>query len=858
MEIQDIDLKELIERETGEHFNRQGYVRCPFHNEKTPSLSVKFFPDANKEKFKCFGCDEVGDAIDFIMKLRNLNYVEAREYLGLTVEKSIYEIQTEKVKSYIEWQIEKCDFRKGQKLLGLFEFVNEKNEVVYYKAKLLKPDEKKDLSYYHVEDDKVINKRGTDELIYNYHSVLEGIEDKKIVIICEGEKDANKLSSVLKKDKYVATSIKGCKDLSILEGAKIYVCSDTGEAGEKYKWHIYNELFACAKAFKFINLPGIKNLGDNKDVTDWLDAGHDKFDLLKAFGRSLDLKSEYELQQNKDGIYKTAYKGKGEEAEKYKKYIANFRLLEATRINFVDDNKEGIKLVFKSSTGETITREGPSTVFDDLRSFKNFLGTIDLNFKGKVEELGDFKEWVNNYFALEVEEIHEGAGFIQKDEKLIFITNDGTIDNGNVLKNIKADAKDNIDVIGIAPIEKEELKEIRKHIFKFATPEKTISIIGTVINNLAVYQNQKMKEKLHHLLIVGESGSGKSTITENVIIPILNYPRKAKEAIGSGKPFSIIKGLSTGNYTKIYEEFKPSKMDRYTISKISDILRNLYDRDTISRGNKSLRVDYYQLIRPVIIVGEESYPNQEKALIERSCIVYLGKREREEKHTEAMKWITENEEILSKFGRSLIDIVLSLSLDQYREMRNAAESNIKGLKDRPLCTAVNICCGIEIFNILLKQNNIAPINNYYNHIITNIKSEILQGGEEAHSVVEGMLTLYNDLIEDGRAYEYEKVVRCRGDGVFIKTTEMLNQINEYINRVGNNDITSLGVRDFRKQAAKSGYLEGTSNKVIKIDNKPVKFDTYSKELLKKLNVNSIVPPDYIDVTSMDDNVIPFK
>lgn len=89
MELQDVDLKTLIEKETGQHFNKQGYIKCPFHNEKTPSLSVKFFPDRNKEKFRCWGCDKQGDAIDFIMEFKGIDYIKAREYLGLSVKKAL-------------------------------------------------------------------------------------------------------------------------------------------------------------------------------------------------------------------------------------------------------------------------------------------------------------------------------------------------------------------------------------------------------------------------------------------------------------------------------------------------------------------------------------------------------------------------------------------------------------------------------------------------------------------------------------------------------------------------------------------------------------------------------------------------
>lgn len=46
---------------------------CPFHSEKTPSFYI--YPDENK--FHCFGCGVHGDAIDFIMKLKGLSFVEA-------------------------------------------------------------------------------------------------------------------------------------------------------------------------------------------------------------------------------------------------------------------------------------------------------------------------------------------------------------------------------------------------------------------------------------------------------------------------------------------------------------------------------------------------------------------------------------------------------------------------------------------------------------------------------------------------------------------------------------------------------------------------------------------------------------
>ena len=51
---------------------------CPFHGEKTPSFSVS----TDKQIFHCFGCSEGGGAISFIMKIENLSYVEAINYLA--------------------------------------------------------------------------------------------------------------------------------------------------------------------------------------------------------------------------------------------------------------------------------------------------------------------------------------------------------------------------------------------------------------------------------------------------------------------------------------------------------------------------------------------------------------------------------------------------------------------------------------------------------------------------------------------------------------------------------------------------------------------------------------------------------
>lgn len=51
---------------------------CPFHNEKTPSFTV--YPAT--QSFYCFGCGAGGDAITFIKKIENLDYLDAVKTLA--------------------------------------------------------------------------------------------------------------------------------------------------------------------------------------------------------------------------------------------------------------------------------------------------------------------------------------------------------------------------------------------------------------------------------------------------------------------------------------------------------------------------------------------------------------------------------------------------------------------------------------------------------------------------------------------------------------------------------------------------------------------------------------------------------
>jgi len=74
------DILTIISREVTLRKQGRNYAGlCPFHHEKKPSFSVS----PEKQAFYCFGCGEHGDVIDFIQKLRGVDFRGALSILGI-------------------------------------------------------------------------------------------------------------------------------------------------------------------------------------------------------------------------------------------------------------------------------------------------------------------------------------------------------------------------------------------------------------------------------------------------------------------------------------------------------------------------------------------------------------------------------------------------------------------------------------------------------------------------------------------------------------------------------------------------------------------------------------------------------
>ena len=269
----------------GIHLNKSNMAKCPFHNEKTASLSIK--EEGNKAIYHCFGCNAHGDIIDFIREKEGLEPLQAvkKAYEILNIP---LQIQPSKLDNFINFISKKDNYN------NCYTYKDENNNPLYMKVKYVKDGKKSFItkgidetksSYKYIKDFNTVPK-----VVYNLSGVKKAIENNNNVYFVEGEKDADNLIKL----GFTATTVYSKKWFESytkqLTGSKIVFIGDTGEAGEQFKQFIWDNVKNIVKAFKVVNLPGLEQLGNNKDVTDWLEAGHTKEELIEAIKDGWDWK----------------------------------------------------------------------------------------------------------------------------------------------------------------------------------------------------------------------------------------------------------------------------------------------------------------------------------------------------------------------------------------------------------------------------------------------------------------------------------------------------------------------------------------------------------------------------------------
>lgn len=76
-----ISLEQVFKHFNIEYPNGVGHIKCPFpaHNATGQTPSFKFYDESNS--FFCWGCHKGGDAINFVMGMRGVDFLTAAQYL---------------------------------------------------------------------------------------------------------------------------------------------------------------------------------------------------------------------------------------------------------------------------------------------------------------------------------------------------------------------------------------------------------------------------------------------------------------------------------------------------------------------------------------------------------------------------------------------------------------------------------------------------------------------------------------------------------------------------------------------------------------------------------------------------------
>lgn len=223
-------------------------ARCPAHRDKVESLSIEVADD--KILAHCHAGCEFDDIV---------------EAVGLT--KKDFNLTNDNFTIEGKSKIEKT-----------YDYENEKGDLIFQVVRKTgknfrqrQPDGNGGWNW---------NLKGVDKILYNLPNVIQAIKDDKKIYLVEGEKDADNLIDLGLTATTKAGGAKGWKNsyTGALKGASVVIIPDNDEPGREYANKAGRALQKVAQSVKILDLPELQH---KQDVTDWLNMGFDKDDLLE-------------------------------------------------------------------------------------------------------------------------------------------------------------------------------------------------------------------------------------------------------------------------------------------------------------------------------------------------------------------------------------------------------------------------------------------------------------------------------------------------------------------------------------------------------------------------------------------------
>ncbi len=225
---------------------------CPAHNDKNPSLSIKF--DNGKILLKCFA--------------------------GCSVDDILNSLRLEKPDLYYDTGITKSAIKNST----TYKYFNADGSLAYTKTRCDKSDGSKSFYFELPNGEKSL--KGVQKVLYNLPTVIGA----DTVYLVEGEKCAE---AVIKQGYTATTLCTGANSKwdntynQYLENKDVIIIPDNDEAGFKYAKMLKEHL-------PFAEIILLGDLESKEDIYDWLQKGHsmeeikdfEEFDIISYFNKS--------------------------------------------------------------------------------------------------------------------------------------------------------------------------------------------------------------------------------------------------------------------------------------------------------------------------------------------------------------------------------------------------------------------------------------------------------------------------------------------------------------------------------------------------------------------------------------------
>ena len=891
---------------------RKAIGRCIFHG--GDGLNLHILQEDDGYHFKCHTkCNIYGDIFDLLEhtegisfkndKYETLKFLNDRFNLG-------YDLKPDKAtnfKKYIETKNNTLESPK----YGLCKYEN----IYFYrdvdgnpimckiKYRSIENPSKKEFRTYALVDKGEYYQRGTSQdfsnlnkTIYNFPKVHKAISEGKNIYFVEGEKDADNLNRL----GLVATTVyskvnKWEHNYSRqLYGANIVFIGDTGEAGEKFKKMVLDNVSPTASSFKIVTLNGIDELGDNKDVTDWLEAGHTKEELLNIVNRTLDIKNVHELQQDHEGIYYISIKtkvdkdtGKEYEVSRKKVYITNFIIKEANIYRSVDDDNQKIELSIVSNLGKkgTIIADA-RMLFIDLKTFRKELG-VDYIFSGKGDLLPRLQMWILKYFVNKDIANFTITGIREIKGENVLVTNhgllraDGSFDTST--KAIDNDIHD-MNFEGMNPLDKNEADILMKHLFNFNNKRIVYNVLGLasaqLLNSFVRNSNNRV-DNIPILQNIGESNSGKSK-SFSIIRGMLNINSKPL-SYSNLTDFTLMRAFSMTYLPLLIDELKPSKNTLYKLNMLTNHIQNSTEGYKAEKGRKDLTTKKFNYLACLMLSGEESI--EVNATINRSNISTYTRANFTDEGSDAIDFLVRDSEgsySLKRFSLSLYTFILKkynidILVDEYKEIKDKFKAIPDDrIRNTAIYTYLGLINLVNVFKTLgVDTDKYVNLEEARHLIESNMFDEIMDiNGEKQVSEYEEILLLVDKLAGSSDLsvlLSHNEHYKLDGNIVAFDFGDIWDRLNLYTSKYDKNR-NIMSKNSFLKQLRKSVYISkndsGKAYSLIRFkktvytkngdrveESKPVRAYLLRKDKLQDLGMCNIVPMKEIDNIKHSDNVI---